>query len=57
MNVVKRNFEGDDVDRKHYGPAPNKLMPDIVNLQTHINTTTSMYISVYKLLYIVILYM
>jgi uncharacterized membrane protein YgcG len=33
----RRNFEGDENDRKHFGPAPNKLMPDVVNLQTHIN--------------------
>ena len=51
MNLVKRNFKGDDVDRKYYGPAPNKLMPDIINLQTHINTSTSICIILYYLIY------
>lgn len=36
----KRNFEGEE-DRNHFGPAPNKLMPDVVNLETSMLTTQS----------------
>jgi hypothetical protein len=24
-------------DRNHHGPAPNKLMPDVVNMETKLN--------------------
>jgi len=24
-------------DRKHFGPAPNKLMPDVENMKTNLN--------------------
>jgi transcription initiation factor TFIIIB Brf1 subunit/transcription initiation factor TFIIB len=32
----KRNFEGED-EKNHHGSAPNKLMPDVVNLETSVN--------------------
>eukprot|EP01036_Dinobryon_divergens_P027011 gene27011-35717_t len=39
-NVVqgaeKRNFEGEE-DKKHFGPPPNKLMPDAENMKTNLN--------------------
>lgn len=36
----KRNFENEE-DRNHYGPAPNKLMPDVVNMETSMLTTVN----------------
>eukprot|EP01031_Cornospumella_fuschlensis_P044947 gene44947-54979_t len=35
----KRNFEGEE-DRNHFGPAPNPLMPDMVNMETSLSTLT-----------------
>eukprot|EP01038_Epipyxis_sp_PR26KG_P009072 gene9072-12234_t len=33
----KRNFEGEE-NRNHFGPAPDRLMPDVVNLETRLDT-------------------
>ncbi len=37
IGMERRNFDETE-DHAHYGPAPNPLMPDVVNIQTKLNT-------------------